>query len=167
MSWKRTLTNMVKVKTAEVAPTTITASGGGSTITALGTAFAVGTDKKYSSVKVVYPFQKTGSAAVAAQIELQSDTGTASAYQSLTNTDGVTITAVGTDNAHGYVATTGVGLVTADFDLNQVKAGTNLKIKISCTFTASTTDATVGIPLYIFAGARNEPPSSTLVSTTA
>ena len=179
MSWKRSMLRNVIVKMPEVAAITLTASGGGSTITSLGTAFATGITKPYDAVKIVFPFIKTGGAtAVAVQLELQSDTGTGSAYQSLgmisafsmpptAGNTPVTITPVGTDNAHGYVATTGAGLVEASYDLNQVMVGTNLKIKISATFVAASTDTVVGTPLLIFGDARQEPPSSTLVSTVA
>jgi hypothetical protein len=156
-------------KLPEAAAVTVTATGSTMVpVISLGTAFVVGTTKKYSACKVIFPFIKAGAGgAVSVQIELQSDTGAASAYQSLTNTDGVTITPIGTDNAHGYVATTGAGLVEAAFDLSQVKVGTNLKVNISASFVATSVDAIVGNPILIFAGARREPPTSTLVSTVA
>jgi hypothetical protein len=163
MSWKRTMTNMVVPKLLDTA-ITFTA---GATVQGLSTAFVVGTDKKYSSVKAMFTGVKAGSAAVDVQIELQSDTDTGNAYRSLTNTDGVAITAVGTDNAHGHVATTGNLLVAADFDLNQVKVGANLKIRVTCTFTAGSVDTVIGHMILLLAGARKEPPTSALISTVA
>ena len=167
MANKRAMLSNTITKTAETAVTTVTANGGGLTITALGQAFVVGVTKPYNACKVIFPFIKAGASAVAVQIELQSDTGAGSAYQSLTNTDGVTITPVGTDAQHGYIATTGAGMCEAAFDLTQVKVGTNLKIKISGTFVAANTDTIVGLPLIMFADARREPPTGTVVSTIA
>jgi hypothetical protein len=166
---KGTMLSNVITKTAQTSTTTITAAGSSMVpIVSLGTAFVVGVTKPYSAAKVVFPFIKAGGGgAVSVQIELQSDTGAASAYQSLTNTDGVTITPIGTDAEHGYVATTGNGVVEANFDLGQVKCGTNLKINISASFIAVNTDTVIGLPLIQFAGARRDPPTGTVVNTIA
>jgi hypothetical protein len=164
MANKRAMLSNVITKCAETATVTYTAGG---TVTSSGTAFVVGVTKPYNACKILFPFIKAGSAAVDVQLELQSDTGAGLAYQSLTNTDGVTITPVGTDAQHGHIVTTGTGIVEANYDLTQVKAGTNLKIKITCTFTAAITDTVIGLPLIQFADARREPPTGTVVSTIA
>jgi hypothetical protein len=164
MANKKAMLANVVTKYLDV-PRTMTAGG---TLTNLSPAFVVGTDKKYLAAKALFPFVKAGGAtAVSVQIELQSDTGTAGAYQSLTNTDGVTITPIGTDAGHGYVATTGAGICEANFDLSQVKVGTNLKVKVTCIFVAANTDTVIGETLLQLAGARKEPPTSTVVSTVA
>ncbi len=167
MANKRAMLSNVVTKYLDI-PRTMTAGG---TLTNLSPAFAVGADKKFLAAKAIFSFVKAGSAAVAVKIELQSDTtgGVASggAYQSLTNTDGVTITPVGADAGHGYIATTGNGVVEANFDLSQVKCGANLKILVTCVFTAGSADTVIGNTLLQLADSRNEPPVNTAMLTTA
>jgi hypothetical protein len=164
-----------RIKQPESGPVTLTASGAGSTITSTPTAYAIGTNKAFNAVRAIFPFIKTGGGgAVAVQLELQSDSGTSNAYQSVSlpsyvagTANAPTITPVGTDAAHGYVATTGPGVVEAMWDLDNVKVNANLKIKISATFVAASVDAVVGTPLLEFFNAREEPPTSTTEATSA
>jgi hypothetical protein len=144
-----------------------------SPITASSGAFAVGTDKKFNAVKVIVPFKATGSAAKTLQIELQSDTGAASAYQSIPipayvagTVSAPTITPLGTDGAHGYFATTGTGVVEATYDLDNAKVGNNLEVKLTSTFVATSVDTIVtDCVLLEFFNSREEPPVSTTGTT--
>jgi hypothetical protein len=167
MANKRAMLSNVVTKYLDI-PRTMTA---GATLTNLSPAFAVGADKKFLAAKALFSFVKAGSAAVNVQIELQSDTtgdvASGGAYRSLTNTDGVTITPLGSDAGHGYIATTGNGVVEANFDLSQVKAGANLKILVTCTFVAANTDTVIGNTVLQLAAARREPPVNTVMTTTA
>ena len=148
----------------------ITASAAVST-THLSDAFAVGADKKYSAAKALFVFFGTLTAAADVQLELQSDTTgdvvSGGAYRSLTNTDGDTITAIGTTNAKGHLAVTGTGLVEANFDLSQQKAGSNLKIKVTTTMVDQDADTITGYYILILGGERQTPTASTLVGTNA
>jgi hypothetical protein len=149
------------------APVTITSPGTAIPVVQDGTPFVVGVDKKYSACKVIFPFVKAGSSTVTVQIALVSDTDTGNAYQAVYNTDGTLITPVGADAQHGYIATTGNGIAEANFDLSQVRVGTNIKARITCNFGAVTSPTVIGPILLQFAGARREPPTGTVVSTVA
>jgi hypothetical protein len=166
MANKRAMLSNVITKMTD-APVTVTSPGTAIPVVVDGTAFVVGVTKPYSACKVIFPFVKAGGSTVAVQIGLMSDTGAANAYQDLTNTDGVAITPAGTDAEHGYIATTGNGVAEANFDLSQVKVGTNIRVRITANFGAVTTPTAIGPILVQFADARREPPTGTVVSTIA
>jgi hypothetical protein len=174
MAWKSGVIGQARIKQTEAGPVTITSPGTAIPVVLACTAYAVGVNKQFNAVRAIFPFVKAGTGNVTVQVELQSDTGAGSAFQSLSlpsyvaGTAGApTITPVGADAAHGAVVGTGPGIVEQAFDLDQVKVGTNLKIQITANFTVATTPTVTGTPLLEFFNAREEPPTSTTEATSA
>lgn len=157
MSSKANVLNNVVTKLIDI-PRTMTA---GATATNLSPALTVGADKKFHGVKAIFPFVKAGSAAVSVVVAIQSDTGTASAYQT------VATSVAGTDAGHGYVATTGNAMAEVACTMDDVKMGANIKVLVTCTFTATSVDTVIGSTLLQFYNAREEPPVNTSMTTLA
>jgi hypothetical protein len=157
MGNKADVLNQIVTKLIDI-PRTMTAAG---TLTNLSPALTVGADKKFHAVKAIFPFVGAGSAAKTVTVAIQSDTGTASAYQTLA------VSTVGTDAGHGYLATTGNGVAEIACSMDDVKMGANIKVLVTCTFVAANTDTVIGPTLLQFYNAREEPPVNTSMTTLA
>jgi hypothetical protein len=170
MGIKRGMLKHVAVKMTD-APVTITSPGSAIAVTALSTAFDLGVDKKYTSVRAIFPFVKAGNGSVTVQMEIQSSTSSGGTYADVgvqlpatTNIDPTTA-ALCVDAGHGYVATTGNAVATSYCDL--INANRYLKVLITANFSAVTTPTVIGPIILVFEGSRDEPITNTGMLTTA
>ena len=170
MGIKRGMLKHVAVKMTD-APVTITSPGSAIAATALSTAFDLGVDKKYVSVRAIFPFVKAGSSTVTVQMEIQSSTSSGGTYADvgvqLPATDNLepATAALCVDAGHGYVASTGNAVVSSYADLTS--ANRYLKVKLTANFGATTSPTVIGPIILVLEGARDEPITNTGMLTTA
>lgn len=137
-------------------PRTMTA---GATLTNLSPALTIGSHKEYNEVKAIFPFVKAGSAAVTVKVAIQSDPVTVGTYVTVAEST------YGTTAGTGYIATTGQGVAEITADMNNMLFGTNIKVLVTCVFTAGSVDTVIGSTLLQFSSAREEPPANTSMTT--
>jgi hypothetical protein len=126
----------------------------------LSPALTVGVHKEFNEVKAIFPFVAAGAGGTkSVTIEIQSDTGAASAYQA------VATSVVGTDAGHGYIATTGNGVAEVSCSMNDVRIGANIKVYVH--YLGTSTDTCIGPTLLQFYNAREEPPLNATMTTLA
>lgn len=140
--------------------TVITGTAG----TATSSTLDLGLDMKYSGMKVIFPYVKSGTGTCAMTLTVQTDT--VNTFNSATyaaayavSTPGTTST---TDAGHGAISTAVSGLAELFVDL----MGAQRYIRILVSSAMATTDTVTGPILVVLEGAREEPMSNAGVQLT-